>query len=413
VRRLILTLVMLCVASVTFAGAGSSLSSYYVIPAAAHLPGQGHTYWVTDLSIVNPYSWRSITVGIFYLPGDRDNSAGWPTVGVTLAPGAHVTYRDVVATVFGTSGKGALGLITQDGAYFTATARTYTGASGTFGQTENGQAVLAGPIQRQFLTGMENDGSFHSNVGADNLSSVTLHLQIDAFNDQGAHLGSRTLAIPPMSMSQISVSSFSSSFSSGYLVVTCVDSTPGVLWTSYATPVDNKSGDSTFVEGRVDWEYTWARPQYDMSGWWYGWLTTSSGSQNGYLYIAQDGAAVTLYALWPDGLIEAIYSGYMDGNVIYPTAYLGSSHFQCNASTFLGGQLTVSGSTISGQATMAGVSGCVNGTFSIDVQATSGSPFAMSMKAASVPTGRQAAAVRTGKTLRRLLPSLAKKLNAD
>ena len=75
-RRFILTLVVLCVASVTFAGAGSSLASAYLIPAAAHLPGQGHTYWMTDLSIVNPYTWRSITVGIFYLPGDHDNSTG-------------------------------------------------------------------------------------------------------------------------------------------------------------------------------------------------------------------------------------------------------------------------------------------------------------------------------------------------
>ncbi len=102
--------------------AGEAKSRELLVPAVAHAPGRMQTLWITDLLIRNPLAGAPLNVELAW-------SEALPT-GTTVVtqrkavpPGRTVLLRDLVATEFRTTGRGALRLA-GDGP-FTALWRTY------------------------------------------------------------------------------------------------------------------------------------------------------------------------------------------------------------------------------------------------------------------------------------------------
>jgi hypothetical protein len=346
---------------------------------------------VTDVSIVNPYNWRSVEVHIFFLKENQDNSAGAPQYSVSIGRSGQVTIPDIVSRRFGITGKGFLVLSTSDHAYFSTTARTYTGTGGTYGQTELGQKWAAYGGTRALISGVKNGGGFHTNVGGVNASPTAIRLLVTAYDDAGNQKGVHTLQVPAWSMVQIAVSSFASGFSDGYLEVKCLDTTEGIQWVAYATPVDNISHDSTFIEARADTQYTFAQPAYtNLSGWWKGTASTPEGSESGYMYVDQRGAALQmdLYRSWDytaDAWVnETSLWGYLDSNTVHVTS-LRSWTVPCTDTQLQAASMHVDSNSISGYVTISSTHyQCVNDTVTYYFQRSSSGPAGIS-RVASMP----------------------------
>ena len=270
-------LILSLLAAPAIAAGGYGLWDWYIIPAAASNPGVNGTYWRLDISILNPYSWRPITVKMWFLAEKKDNSIA-PVKAFTINPGAQVTLADVVGSQFGVTGKGALLLDTADGAYFTTNARSYTTSSGgTYGHEVPGQYMVRGPNAKAFTAGIRVDSVFRTNIGAVNGSRSSITVRADVLDTVGSIAGSYTFNLPPFGTEQVAVSSFSSLQGPGSIRWTCVSSNSGVEWVAYATPVDNASGDAIYLEERGDNQYTNAQPAWDLTGRWQGTMSVVGG----------------------------------------------------------------------------------------------------------------------------------------
>jgi len=351
--------------------AGSSLWDWYAIPGAAHLSGSGGSYWKTDVSIVNPYDWKSISVVLSFYPEGRSNSGPSRQTTISVPPSGHVTVHDILWNRFGVTGKGHIIATTRDGSYFSVSARTYTGSGGTFGQGILGQKHIGSAGTRAVISGLRDDSSYRSNIGIVNATGSSVQFRVTAFDAGGASRGSKTLTVPSNSSSQLKLSSFSSSFSSGSVEIECLSYSQDIQWVAYGSIVDNLSQDATFVEARFDLQYTHARPSYtNLTGWWQGTISGSSGTRDIAVYIYQKGGLVYTFFyqhvedFW---LYETFTEGYVDGNRMVLTSFYTWTE-PCSDQRVSGYNLTFSGSTMSGHIDLSSShSQCRNGSQNIAI----------------------------------------------
>jgi hypothetical protein len=254
----------------------------------------GGTYWRLDLAVLNPYSWRSITVRMSFLQEKTDNTHA-SYHDFTINPGSQLNLTDVVGTQFGVTGKGALDLWTQDGAYFTTYARSYTtSAGGTYGNEVPGQEYTVAGGGQAFTSDIRVDASFRTNIGVASASSVPISVLAKVFDSSGVFQGSYTFNLLPYSNEQVAVSSFATAFGPGSVQWSCLTTGSNIYWVAYATPIDNASGDSIYLEERADDQDTTARPTWNLSGRWVGTLSiVGGGSESVTVDITQDWATVT------------------------------------------------------------------------------------------------------------------------
>ena len=108
-----------------------------VIPAAGSTPGNFGSFFRTGVQLTNP--WISTVSGRFvYHPAGVSGTSGDPILNFTVAPGATISYADLVQTM-GQSGLGSLDVVVAAGESLPViVARVYNdaGTSGTSGFTE-------------------------------------------------------------------------------------------------------------------------------------------------------------------------------------------------------------------------------------------------------------------------------------
>lgn len=215
------------------------------IAAAAHVAGYNGSSWRTDLTVAATET-ADASVRIQYLPADSDN--GSPTeAAVTIPAGGATLIPDVLDTLFGAEGAGALRLIVASGTV-QAVSRTYNEtANGTYGQFipavpstvgigENGTGVL---VQ------LRKDTAFHTNVGLVNLTGAPVETEITWFAADGTALGTRTVTLPAFSFHQENRAIPGTP--EGPVTATVRCTTPGGLILAYGSVVDDASGDPIFV----------------------------------------------------------------------------------------------------------------------------------------------------------------------
>jgi len=366
---IIVVLLLASVASV-FASSGSSLSDTYIIPAAAHAEGAQGTYWRTDVAIVNPYDWRSITVEIKYLVSGEDNTNA-SEHSFTIGANELLLLEDVVFATFGESGTGALYLESTDGAYFTASARTYTGDTATFGQTENGQKSRCHDDDTALVTGIRETSRYRTNIGVVNVARWPADIRARVYDSDGDLVGTKTFELDAWSQQQVSLASFGAAAASGYVLWDCL-TTSSSSWVAYASVVDNNSGDAVFLEERENAEYTQYRPTYDLEGWWYGSFSGPAGSGNMYVDIGQDGAELWAYTFTLDGNVELYLYGYADSTHLTIESGFGFT-IPCWDDWVTDGEATASSSSINGS--YSAVGDCYEGTTTFYLEPTSPPKF--------------------------------------
>ena len=371
-RCVMLVVLLACIASSSLAAGGYGFWNWYLIPAAASNPGLKDTYWRLDLSVLNPYTWRSITVRIKFLREKTDNTTA-SYKDFVISAGQQLFIADVVGTQFGVTGKGALLLTTADGAYFTPNARSYTtSANGTYGHEVPGQQFVIIGEGTAFTAGIRVDSDYRTNIGAVNASSKSLSILAEVFDANGVVRGSYTFNLLPWSTEQVGVSSFASNFGTGSVRWTVGDSSSSSQWVAYATPVDNTSGDAIYLEEREDDMHLAARPQFALSGRWEGTLSiVDLGSEQVTARISQSGASVYAYLYnAATGCREAYLYGTEDQGTI---TFSGTPYLLPYYGKSLWGTATVISST------------AITGTFSGTGPYASGGTFALSKVSSSFP----------------------------
>jgi Carboxypeptidase regulatory-like domain len=215
------------------------------VPAAANGPGANGTYYQTDVWVSNP-SASAITFVVTYLPGGQDNS-GRQGVTLSLGPKSQVAIANVLNNLFQTTGAGALKL--DSDTFFLATSRTYNSAApaGTFGVGIAGRP-LASSVSRGIILGLSNNVSYRSNVAAMNPQPIPVTVTFQLYRADGTALGQGTKTLAPFDWFQAStIFSFlevGSIEDNAYVTV----SSPDGSFFSYASIVDQKSGDGTVIE---------------------------------------------------------------------------------------------------------------------------------------------------------------------
>jgi hypothetical protein len=187
-------------------GGRAPAASTLLVPSVAHSAGANGSFFQTDLTIANTAGAEAVLTFKF-LGHDVDGSGG-PSVSFLIGAGATETYPDVLKSVFGLEGTfGALQVCsTRPG--LTVLAHTYTGAKegGTYGQMVAGLAPeeLSTKASPRSLLAVRDDDAFRTNLILASASSAPLSIDVTALDASGNPLGSRTVTLPPLGMTQIS-----------------------------------------------------------------------------------------------------------------------------------------------------------------------------------------------------------------
>jgi hypothetical protein len=219
------------------------------VAAAAHTGGVNETVWRTDLDLLNTGS-RSEYVTVEFLAADHGKSSHH-RASVMLAPYSSVRYSDVIDSLFGAEGVGALRIL-ADGESVRATSRSYNDAfDGTYGQgiPTADMAIGFGDVGR--LLGLSESGSsdsgYRTNIGLVNLGLDSIEVRIDLYSGDGSYLGSVNETLEAFEQTQIN-GVFPEAAEVGYAELWT--STPGGRFLCYGSVVDNRTGDPTFITVR-------------------------------------------------------------------------------------------------------------------------------------------------------------------
>jgi hypothetical protein len=192
-----------------------------------------------------------------------------------------------------------------------------------------------------------------------------MQLLVEAFDSNGTFEGSRNLTVLPWSTEQFAVSTFASDFPSGYLRWTCQTQSSGLQWVSYASVVDNSSGDAVFADERPDAYYTDKIPTYALGGKWVGSLYINGmGSEPIGADVYQTEAFFIAYLYDTDsGCLTSAPSGFVSGTTVSFSGY-GELHSYLADWFIATGQVYSNGTVVSGTFTGTGLYSR-GGTFSI------------------------------------------------
>jgi len=246
-------LVAICLAIPLGLAAQPRPSEFYFLPVVAHTEGDRASFFISDLSIVNPQS-DSVEVTVYVLPGGVDNTNYQATgKAFTLAAHASLFLPDVLKAQWGGQGLATLVLAATGGASadrrFVGTSRTYNNANpaGTFGLAVAPTFTETPTGSQAMLAGLANNAGYRSNIGVFNDSASPASVGIEVFDASGASLGKTAIALPPYSLAQTSVQTFAGKFDSGYAVVS-PSGVAGMSLVSYAAVADNGTSDATYFE---------------------------------------------------------------------------------------------------------------------------------------------------------------------
>lgn len=217
-----------------------------ILPIAGSV--QGAAFFRTTARVMNLTD-ASLEVAAAYLPINQDNATVPPLV-FTLGPREVVIFDDVVGTLFGASGLGAIRFHAEEP--FTATSRIFTDSScldppgGTFGQFVPGFAESAA-MSAGVVPHLSWNQAFRANVGAMNPSSSNVTVTMSLHGPGGMIGAPEPVDLPPRG--SIGPSSLVGLFEQpaldqANLWVSFVSDVPVIV---YGSVVDNGTDDQIFV----------------------------------------------------------------------------------------------------------------------------------------------------------------------
>jgi alpha-tubulin suppressor-like RCC1 family protein len=234
-------LILVQVTTPTIADAGANL---YLIPAAAHVAGAAGTSWMSDLAIHNLGD-QVASVRLYLLPSGSGN-ASVRGRAMEVAAEASLALTDAVLGLFGESSASGSILVGAD-QDLVITSRTYNNAaSGTFGQYVPGLAVgdALGVGDEARLIQLTRNNDFRTNIGFANAVNRETVVTVDLRRANGSQVAAKTFTVAPYGYLQKN-DIFGVNVDDGYAIVR--SDTQGATFFTYASVVDNQSGDPVLV----------------------------------------------------------------------------------------------------------------------------------------------------------------------
>lgn len=218
------------------------------LPVVGKVAGANNTNFVTDLRIIN-HGGATANITFEYFP-----QAGGAAVSktTTVNPGEQKVLDDVVGATLQTTGLGALRVTSDQNVSITARVINDLRAN-NLGTT--GFAVPSSSLEDAKTSGtlsfLASDAAFRTNAGYfnPNSSPVTATFTARRTSD-GTVLGTSTITIAPMAMSQLGIFGLIGSVPEADRA----QSNFYVTWTAtaplfvYGSVVDNKTGDSVYID---------------------------------------------------------------------------------------------------------------------------------------------------------------------
>jgi hypothetical protein len=227
---------------------GSAPTTSWILPSSAHAPGAGGAFYTTSLTLANTGT-TSAGLTLKFLGHDKDGTAG-ATSTLNLAAGASVTFTDVLGSLFAaTNDYGAI-LITAGTTSLNVVGQTSTpnpGGAGTFGQSVPAlaSADLVASGSTRTIVAVSDDASFRTNLILTNAMSSPVTVSLTLLDSSGATLGSSTVPLLPLEMTQIGAVGRSLALGANVTNATLVltTSTSGGAFAAYASVIDNGTND--------------------------------------------------------------------------------------------------------------------------------------------------------------------------
>jgi hypothetical protein len=221
-----------------------------VIPIAGSVAGELGTYWRTDLNLINHRNTpQRLTIAF--------NDADWFTYGpdtsleVVVPPLSTTTYVDVVESLLRVRGMGVIYINTGfDGspvdanADIDATYRIWTKQPGGMGTSSQSSvaldlSALTASHEARTIIGLRQDADFRCSVGVVNIGYYGRAFRVTATSPSGSV--TTTFTVPGYSVTQMPLPYANLGYMT--IVVEPLDGV-NVTWATFASSVDNYSGDS-------------------------------------------------------------------------------------------------------------------------------------------------------------------------
>ncbi len=271
-RRVMTFTILAMVLAIALPSAALNPSTELYVPAAARGAGANSSQWYTDLFVFNPGT-STVSVDIYFLPRDTDNSGAVPTT-FSLGANETLTLPDVILGTFGQSSAAGAFRIVATGEVI-ANCRVYNKAgTDTFGQGLEGvpASVAVTPGNPTDIVGLTSNGdtpgTFRSNIFAVNTSSSPTTLDVTLMDSSGTTVASKSYTLPPYAALYKKVTDLGAgSFDNGTLHAAVSSGSAIVV----ASKNDNGSSDGTTLEawwagGAAGGDGTYQFAVYDTIG---------------------------------------------------------------------------------------------------------------------------------------------------
>ena len=229
---------------------GPPVSYRSLVSVTAQTSGVGGTSWRTELSLFNAGA-QGANVSLLFLPGA---GGAMITRSLYLGPRQSQTYANALLDLFDMpDGAGALAIEASsagESASLRVTSRTFTGGvEGTYGQSV--PDVSADALQQTlYLTGMQVNPAFRTNLGLVNRASVAVSTTLTLYDGDGTTLATKTVGVGANSFQQAPVAAFFPEIAGqtfDALSMRVVAAASDAV-SAYASVIDNRSQDPIYIQ---------------------------------------------------------------------------------------------------------------------------------------------------------------------
>ncbi len=187
-----------------WADARASTPSRWLVPSSARAPGAGGSLFTTDLVVANTGDGEA-AVTLRFLGHDVDGRSG-KTASLVIPAGASRTLADVLGSVFGESEAHGAILVSSSVPSLVVVALTSTPQGvGSYGQSVPafGASDRLAAGARWSIAGVREDAAFRTNLVLASAAEVAVNVEVTLVGEDGATLGRKSYALPPLGMTQV------------------------------------------------------------------------------------------------------------------------------------------------------------------------------------------------------------------
>jgi PKD repeat protein len=223
-----------------------------LVSAAAQIGGAGNSVWRTELTLFNASTTAAATGQFLFIPGAGGAVATQP---LYLGPQQSVTYANALPDIFGIgSGAGAIAIEATSPAStpdIKITSRTFTtGSIGTYGQAV--PQIAADDLQQTlYVTGIESDADYRTNVGLVNRSNAAVAVAMTLLGSDGSTIGTANVTVPANNFQQNALTAYFPSVTGQTrdgMTLRAIAANAGAI-SVYASVVNNKTQDPIYIQG--------------------------------------------------------------------------------------------------------------------------------------------------------------------